>query len=72
MPLVVIQRGDRTLVVCKPKPPKIGDAYQRPIPRGNTHSPDQDRIQAALLGIPHRTLLRELVESYGDSFGGQL
>lgn len=66
MPLVVTQRGDRTIIVCKPKPPKIGDAYQRPIPRGNAHSPDQDRIQAALLGIPHRTMLREFIDSFSE------
>lgn len=67
MPLVVTQRGDRTIIVCKPKPPKIGDAYQRPIPRGNTHAPDQDRIQAALLGIPHRTMLREIIDSFTEA-----
>ena len=64
MPLVITQRGDRTYVVCKPRPPKIGSAYVRPIPRANRHSPDQDRIQAALIGLPPRTLLRELIDSY--------
>lgn len=55
MPLVIIQHGDRNLVVCKPKPPKIGSHYVQPKPYrrpyANMHNPDQDRIQAALLGI---------------------
>jgi hypothetical protein len=58
MPLIVTQQGDRTIVVCKPKPPKIGGAYiaprmyRRPYKHG--HNPDQDLIQAALLGIKPR------------------
>lgn len=58
MALIVIQHGDRTMVVCKPKPPKIGGAYIAPRvyrrPYKNGHNPDQDRIQEALLGIKHR------------------
>jgi hypothetical protein len=64
MPLVITQRGDRTYVVCKPRPPKIGSAYVQPIPRANRHAPDQDLIQAALIGIPQRTMLRELIDLY--------
>jgi hypothetical protein len=58
MALIVIQQGDRTMVVCKPKPPKIGGAYIAPRvyrrPYKNGHNPDQDRIQEALLGIKPR------------------
>jgi hypothetical protein len=55
MALVVIQQGDRTIVVCKPKPPKIGGAYIAPRPYRrpftNMHSPDQDYLQRVLLGV---------------------
>jgi len=55
MPLVIIQHGDRNIVVCKPKPPKIGSNYVQPRPYrrpfNNMHNPDQDKLQAALLGI---------------------
>ena len=53
MPLFITTRGDRTIVVCKPKPPRIGAAYTRPnpfhAPYKNTHNPDQDWVQDALL-----------------------
>ena len=39
----------------QPKPPKIGSHYVQPRPYrrpfNNMHNPDQDKIQAALLGI---------------------
>jgi hypothetical protein len=58
MALIVIQHGDRTMVVCKPKPPKIGGAYIAPRPYRRPykdgHNPDQDRIQEALMGIKPR------------------
>jgi hypothetical protein len=64
MPLIVMQQGDRTIVVCKPKPPKIGGAYIAPRvyrrPYKDCHNPDQDRLQAALLGIKHRSWLTDM------------
>lgn len=58
MALIVIQQGDRNIVVCKPKPPKIGSNYTQPRPYRrpykNGYNPDQDRIQEVLLGIKPR------------------
>lgn len=70
MALVVINQGDRTIVVCKPKPPKIGSAYVQPRPYrrpyNNMHNPDQDRLQSALLGIKHRKgTLGALLDMWG-------
>lgn len=58
MALIVIQQGDRNIVVCKPQPPKIGSNYTAPRvyrrPYKNGYNPDQDRIQEVLLGIKPR------------------
>ena len=51
MPLFVIPShgGARNLVVCIPKPPKIGSAYTNANhyrrPYTHTHHPDQDWLQ---------------------------
>lgn len=64
MALVIVQQGDRNIVVCKPKPPKIGGAYIAPRPYRrpykDTHSPDQDYLQSILLGIKPRSWLRDM------------
>ena len=64
MALVIIQNGDRNMVVCKPKPPKLGSAYIEPRPYRrpykHMHNPDQDYIQSALLDLKPRTWLRDM------------
>ena len=48
MPLYIIPRdgGARNLIVCIPKPPKLGSAC---VPKPRVQDPDQDWVQKALL-----------------------
>lgn len=75
MPLYVIPSngGDRNLIVCIPKPPKIGSAYA-PAPRfdrpyKHSHNPDQDWMQSVLLhgSLPRRGVLGIVEDMLGAS-----
>ena len=45
MPLFTVTRGDKTITVLKPKPPKIGSAYVRSVGKEHSHSADQNWVQ---------------------------